>query len=301
MSRKNIPWTDPLLESLLNLVIVNGGHIAKASERATLWEKINNEFFALPEASMLEDHYVRGNPRKIRDKYNQVLKQTKEFMASGNTSAMESADTSALFKLSKQIYDEMEEKEEEKEAGVALKRALDDNESFILGGGKHAKTIASSGSSVISSGSRSEGGGKPKRDSFDAVLMSYLENKMNPSKNIERPEDNIEILLEQFCKTNKKDIASLLAEASIKDEATTQILQELGLDTICSIYCSGKFEANNFKEPLKEMGVPPLSYHKLFCIMQKWRNQASTTILPPSPRSSSTLFTSPTPTTIAPI
>ena len=50
--------------------------------------KVNNEIFALPEAAMLQDHYVRDNPRKIRDKYKQVLKQTKDFMDSGNTSAM---------------------------------------------------------------------------------------------------------------------------------------------------------------------------------------------------------------------
>jgi hypothetical protein len=67
----------------------------------------------------MQDHYVKGNPRKIRDKYKQVLKQTKDFMDAGNTSAMESSDTSATFKLSKQIHDEMEDKEEEKEASKA--------------------------------------------------------------------------------------------------------------------------------------------------------------------------------------
>jgi hypothetical protein len=71
--------------------------------------------------------------------------------------------------------------------------------------------------------------GKPKKDSFDVALVAYIQSKMNSGKVAARPEDNIEVRLLQFCDTNGKDMMSLLTEASIKDDASMQILEELGL------------------------------------------------------------------------
>lgn len=62
----------------------------------------------------------------------QVFKSKKEFIDSGNASAIPSGEMTTIFNLTKQIIADIAEIEGDKEAGKLLKRDLNNKESFIL-------------------------------------------------------------------------------------------------------------------------------------------------------------------------
>ena len=75
--------------------------------------------------------YKKDYPRKIRDKYDKMLKEIKADIESGNQSG-KSGEMSDLYGLTKQILDDIDENDEDKEEAKkqkeASKKLLDDIE-----------------------------------------------------------------------------------------------------------------------------------------------------------------------------
>jgi len=73
--------------TLLNLGITEGAHIAETREVKKKWNAVNDAFFNQNE--LLEYKatlYKKDDPRKIRDKYDKMLKEIKADIESGNQS-----------------------------------------------------------------------------------------------------------------------------------------------------------------------------------------------------------------------
>ena len=79
MSQRYIPWNESTMCTLLNLVITEGAHIAETREVKKKWNAVNDAFFNQNE--LLEYKatlYKKDDPRKIRDKYDKMLREIKE-------------------------------------------------------------------------------------------------------------------------------------------------------------------------------------------------------------------------------
>ena len=85
MMYRYIPWNTGLVCNLLNIIIIEGAHIAKKSEITKKWNAVNEGFFnqneALPWKAEL---YKKDDFRKLRDKFKQVMASTKADIDTGN-------------------------------------------------------------------------------------------------------------------------------------------------------------------------------------------------------------------------
>ena len=85
MSQRYIPWNESTMCTLLNLVITEGAHIAETREVKKKWNAVNDAFFNQNE--LLEYKatlYKKDDPRKIRDKYDKMLREIKADIEAGN-------------------------------------------------------------------------------------------------------------------------------------------------------------------------------------------------------------------------
>jgi hypothetical protein len=80
-----IPWNEGLICLLLNIVLNKGAHKAKKNEVKKRWNAVNEAFFNHDKLQPFRlDVYKEGNPRKLRDKFQQVLSAGKEVLESDN-------------------------------------------------------------------------------------------------------------------------------------------------------------------------------------------------------------------------
>ena len=127
-----IPWSEPLETLLLHCVIVKGAHVCGGKKVTQSWNDVNDMFFQQSEtAALKEPHYVSGNARKLRDKYKSLLENVQRDIESGNQSGKE-GEQSDLYKHTQTIYNDILEKETEKEYGAVLKEKLNEAEKTIL-------------------------------------------------------------------------------------------------------------------------------------------------------------------------
>ena len=79
-----------------------------------------------------------------------------------------------------------------------------------------------------------------------------------------------------FIEKTRKTVEYLITESRISDQKREH-LDDIGIPVIISIYCSKghEFEPAYFKKEMMELGLEALECHKLFGLMQKWREEAS--------------------------
>lgn len=145
-------YTDTMVETLLTLVISTGAHLAVGQNATTKWLEVYKLFFENEEALPYKakfykvDQLGKANPRNVRDKYSDVLIEVSKDMETGNKSAKEGDEMTKIYKLVKQIKDEIDNKEEDKQAVKLVqaedKEKLESNEEKILGVGKKNKNTA---------------------------------------------------------------------------------------------------------------------------------------------------------------
>ena len=71
--------------AFLNIVLNKGAHKAKKNEVKKRWNAVNEAFFNHDKLQPFRlDVYKEGIPRKLRDKYQQVLTAGKEVLESDN-------------------------------------------------------------------------------------------------------------------------------------------------------------------------------------------------------------------------
>ena len=138
MASKQLPWTEAMACTLLNLVVAKGVHLISGKGFSAAWDGLNRDLFENEEFTAFKaDHFKEGNYRKIRDKFDKLLVDVQKDIDCGNQSG-KYGEQSDLYRLVKQIKDDIDEKEDEKdaekEATVELKRKLEENEDTILSG-----------------------------------------------------------------------------------------------------------------------------------------------------------------------
>ena len=142
----HLPWTDSMVVTLLNLVIVKGAHVAVGKKSTEKWSEVYNCFFADEEVApykalhfKVDEKTGKVNPRKIRDKFDTTLVKVTKDIESGNQSGKE-GDLNEIYRLVKQISDDINEFEETKndtkEKHAADKAQLNNVESLVLNGTK---------------------------------------------------------------------------------------------------------------------------------------------------------------------
>ena len=118
--------------------------------------------------------YKKDVPRKIRDKYDKMLKEIKADIESGNQSG-KSGEMSDLYGLTKQILDDIDENDEEKEEAKkqkeASKKLLDDIEKKATSNRPNPLKKRDLEGNVID---KFDSDRKPRRDPFDDSLLKYI-------------------------------------------------------------------------------------------------------------------------------
>ena len=111
------------------------------------------------------------------------------------------------------------------------------------------------------------------------MLEFFEDYRISKTRSMPIDENAVEIDMMKWIELNGKTIATLLEEANIPyhllDDALL-ILTDLELSTIVNMFCAkGKgFTSDNFKKEMAEMEVKPLVYHKIFKVLNQWKNEA---------------------------
>ena len=128
--RKNIGWTDDMVETLLSLVLYHKLHL-KAGKTGVreAWSDLNDSLFE--QDSFAEVRHLKGVPRKIEEKYGATMTAMKNFMQTGNKSKYD-GDLPKSFVIAEKIIMEEEEHKAGVESQKDLKRKLDDTADYLL-------------------------------------------------------------------------------------------------------------------------------------------------------------------------
>ena len=266
-----LPWTDDMVCTLLNIVIVKGAHLASGKKVTEKWTEVLNEFYLQDDIIPFKSvHFKAGDFRKIRDKFKSVCDNSQKAMDSGNKSS-KTGELSEIFTMCQQIKNDEDELSEEKETKKELKRKLNVNEESILN--KVKEPSVGWGTRKLMDGSIVGGdkmrSNKPLPVTFEQELLSFVKGSYNT-------EEKQEMLLLEWVEVNGKTCADLVSEASL-NPALLVTLEEFSLPVLISIYCSpGEgFSAKVFKDALLAEDFPTIAAHKLYALLQKWRRDAA--------------------------
>jgi hypothetical protein len=94
-------------------------------------------------------------------------------------------------------------------------------------------------------------------------------------------EEETERKLNIWTKKHSKRIEDVVHESNIQISMDNfNILSEISLEILISIYCTrdGNYGAANFKQAMTSEGIPAIAAHKLYNLMQIWRNQSEVEI-----------------------
>lgn len=222
--------------------------------------------------------------RKIRDKFNAIKSSVEEDMRSGNKSKY-AGELSEQYSLVEQICREIEEADEtklnKKDEKNKLSKLLEATEEVILSKKEYGKRKRADGSIVDHSSD------KKKKDGFDDALVGLV-NSLNNS-DATGQEAVVERKLMDWLTSNGKTSEDLLKEANVMEgsdahDISLALLNELGIDTLINIYCAkgNSFEPKEFKSSLRDLGFPPLVYHKIYKVISQWMEMVTSSKETPS-------------------
>ena len=121
---------------------------------------------------------------------------------------------------------------------------------------------------------------KVKTTSFEDRLLTFLSGDSSDEKSKKTAVTmtaNEDVVRERLLNyAENKPLAILLEEAGIHnaDEDTVEILFDIGVDLMISIYCTRgwNFGAEKFKDAMEKMQLKPIIAHKLYRTLEQWRN-----------------------------
>jgi hypothetical protein len=132
-----IIWIAALLVLLLEIVIQVGAHIASGKNTAIKWSEVHAIFFDSEECVQYktEAFYKKDEYRKLKEKYDRVMKSIKEDISTGNQSG-KSGEMSRVYELVQRIEnekdDDREEREEKKQNEEDQHKAIEKCETDVL-------------------------------------------------------------------------------------------------------------------------------------------------------------------------
>jgi len=296
MPARYIPWNEDLVCLLLNIILDEGAHKAKKSGVRSSWNAVNEAFFNHEKMQPFKaDIYKKGNPRKLRDKYTQVLSAGKAFLES-DTKVSIPDEFKERYQLLQMILidstddedvndgnDEHEEEEQvvDEQAGsveetcAKNKIQLDINEGdlFLMKNSNPSRKRKRDLPFIVPHTDNLEL--KLRRDLLEDRLMKLIEDRIDLTKVLIETETKDRLL--NFAITHRKTTDSLLAEAKVLnvDEKSLSILRDIGLDVMIDIYCTRGHElrVHEFKVAMVEMELTHLIAYKLYNTLEQWRMQ----------------------------
>ena len=167
-----VPWNEEMEVTLLNLVVTEGIHIAHKSEVTKKWNTVNDLFFEQNELLPFKaTAYKKDDPRKLKDKYQKVLKAAKADIDTGNQSG-KTGDLSQKYELVQHIFNEMDANDEERKERKKEKELLNTIEGQTLNGNRPnpLKKRDLDGNIVDSSDSSK----KVRINTFESAMLDFL-------------------------------------------------------------------------------------------------------------------------------
>ncbi len=317
-----IPWNEGLICLLLNIVLNKGAHKAKKNEVKKRWNAVNEAFFNHDKLQPFRlDVYKEGNPRKLRDKFQQVLSAGKEVLESDNKLDIPD-EFRARYQLLQMIMidssddedendlnDEHneEERDEQDDSVEETTRAAVPSNSIQLDINEGDLFLPMNKNNINPTHKRKRdlpmcadnSAMKLRRDLVEDRLMKLIEDRIDTSTVFIESETKDRLLT--FANTHRKTTDSLLAEAKVLnvDEKSLAILRDIGLDVMIDIYCTRGHElrVHEFKAAMVEMELTPLIAHKLYNALEQWRLQCEPVGAPSLSRSLRSSSASPNHTT----
>jgi hypothetical protein len=264
-----IPWNEELETVLLACVISKGTHVCSKKKVTQSWNEVNDMFFAQPELTDLKDtYYVSGNIRKLREKYKTIVANIEKDIADGNQSGKE-GELSKLYQHVCTICEDISEKDAEKVAATALREKLNETERMALEQAGPLKRKQLDGD--ITDNTRSD---HIAPLSFDEKLF-MLATAGNKKAKKSYDEDNLEVALLKWINNTQQSLLEMYIHSAI-DVQYRQDIEDIGLKTLVSSYCSSKSTDNaslTFKTELREMGLPMVVCTKVYMCLQEWLRQ----------------------------
>jgi len=132
-----IIWIAALLVLLLEIVIQVGAHIASGKNTAIKWSEVHAIFFDSEECAQYktEAFYKKDEYRKLKEKFDRVMKSISEDISTGNQSG-KSGEMSRVYELVQRIEnekdDDREEREEKKQNAEDQHKAIEKCETDVL-------------------------------------------------------------------------------------------------------------------------------------------------------------------------
>jgi len=317
-----IPWNEGLICLLLNIVLNKGAHKAKKNEVKKRWNAVNEAFFNHDKLQPFRlDVYKEGNPRKLRDKFQQVLSAGKEVLESDNKLDIPD-EFRARYQLLQMIMidssddedendlnDEHneEERDEQDDSVEETARAAVPSNNIQLDINEGDLFLPMNKNNINPTHKRKRdlpmcadnSAMKLRRDLVEDRLMKLIEDRIDTSTVFIESETKDRLLT--FANTHRKTTDSLLAEAKVLnvDEKSLAILRDIGLDVMIDIYCTRGHElrVHEFKAAIVEMELTPLIAHKLYNALEQWRLQCEPVGAPSLSRSLRSSSASPNHTT----
>jgi len=286
---KQLPWSYEQELVLLDLVISKGCHLIPPKSKGVTeaWEKLNTDLFLNCEfAGLKNDHYKEGGSRKIRDKYEALIEAIQKDVDTGNQSG-KAGERSLLYERVKQIKDEIDNKDEDDQAEIEdtknLKKKMDEAEANLTttkkkpagGWGKRKDLDGNIIGNDLSRGKISSSHNSSGFNRFEERLFNMVipPNQSEANMKVDSMESTVEKLMLAWIETNGKNIASVISEAKLNDPKSYQQLEEISIEVLVNLYCTrgSNFKAECFKKALLDEGLPTISTHKIYILMQKWR------------------------------
>lgn len=257
----HLPWTDQMLCTLLNIVLVKGAHVCNRNKTSEIWSEVLSDFFLQDEMQLYRaTHYIPGDYRKIKDKFLSTLKVVKADIDKGNQSGKD-GELSPLYVLVKHVLNDIDTTEEEKAKDKATKVEMEQLENSLLIRMRGKRSPDNDAEHDCSKKSQNT------MKSWESHLMALAENRAKP---IGLAESEAEQRILDYINKEEKTEKHL---ANQLDEGTLKSLNEISLRVIVSLYCAKgeNFTQRYFKESMKELGIPPLVCHKIYTTLEDWR------------------------------
>ena len=116
------------------------------------------------------------------------------------------------------------------------------------------------------------------KDAVETAMVEFFDDIRESKKQAKAIDENaVEIDMMKWIGVHDKTIGSLLDEANVPghlfDEAY-RILSDLELSTVVNMFCSkGRaFTCDEFKKEMADLGVDRFVYHKVFKVLNQWKN-----------------------------
>ena len=276
-----LTWNDEQQLELLRCVVLSGVHVAEHGTGAEKWLQTTKAFFntdtmvAHKPTGIIDDKGWEDHSRKIKEAYKKIRARIASDMETANKSGRE-GDLSELFQLAKQIQDEIEDKNEEKELAQNQQNNLNEIAGKVVAGKADRPGPNPLKRKNLDGSIEDRSDDRAPMQSWQEAIVERFTQKPPSVAPGSYPEEIVERQLVEWIAKERKSIDNLIEEGGIDNPAAGELLKEVTLSVLINVYCTrdGKFSADKFKGELQAMEISAISRHKIFATLERWRGLA---------------------------